>query len=67
MIVNDRRGSGAARHHTITSVEDSIMRLEGIIGVPLPRDLAFQWLIEPDCRYFDDEVIEGIVARVYAD
>jgi hypothetical protein len=23
--------------HTITSVEDSITRLEGIIGVPLPR------------------------------
>ncbi len=53
--------------HAITSVEDSITLLEGIIGVPLPRDLAFQWLTEPDRCYFDDEVIEGIVARVYVD
>lgn len=53
--------------HTIASLEDSIIRLEGIIGVALPRDLAFQWLTEPDSCYFDDEVIEGIVARVYVD
>jgi hypothetical protein len=53
--------------HTIASLEDSIVRLEGIIGVALPRDLAFQWLTEPDSYYFGDEVIEGIVARVYVD
>jgi hypothetical protein len=53
--------------HTIASVEDSITRLEGIVGVALPRDLAFQWLTEPDRYYFGDEVIEGIVARVYVD
>jgi len=53
--------------HTIASLEDSIVRLEGIIGVALPRDLAFQWLTEPDSDYFGDDVIEGIVARVYVD
>jgi hypothetical protein len=53
--------------HTIASVEDSITRLEGIIGVALPRDLAFQWLREPDRYYFGNEVIEGITARVYVD
>ena len=53
--------------HTLASVEDSITRLEGIIGVALPRNLAFQWLTEPDCCYFGDEVIEAIVARVYVD
>jgi hypothetical protein len=53
--------------HTIASVEDSIARLEGIIGVPLPRELAFQWLTDTDRCYFGDEVIEGIVSRVYVD
>jgi hypothetical protein len=54
--------------HVASSIEASISRLEEILGVPLPRDIAFQWIFGDQQRvYGAAEAIEAITSQVYVD
>jgi hypothetical protein len=53
--------------HVAQSIEDSIINLEGKIGVQLPRRLAFCWMHDKLQVYRDKEIVEAITARVFVD